>query len=115
MSKETMYNISNNDFKMVENAASEFYAIRLLKGKWKDVIFTYGAVSVSEDVENDNATLSFNWQLNDSGECEPEDLTNDEEFNNYLGALLQYIISESLENKEAKIGTADTHPKSSNT
>jgi hypothetical protein len=115
MSKETMYNISNDDYKMLENTASEFYAIKLLKGKWKDVIFTYGAVSISEDVVNDNATLSFKWNLNDSGNCEPEELTNNEKFQNYIGALLQFIISESLENKEAKIGTANTHTQPSNT
>lgn len=111
-----MYNsISDGDFTMLENASSEFYAIRLLKGKWKDVVFTYGAVSIKEDKENDRATLSFNWQLNDPADHEPEELKNEEEFNNYLGALLQYIISDSLNNKEAKIGTADTHPKSSDT
>lgn len=110
-----MYNISDDDFKIVENAASEFYSIKLLTGKWKDVIFTYGAVSVKEDKELDSATLSFNWQLNDSAECEPDDLTNNEEFQNYIGALLQYIISDSIQTKEAQIGTANAHLKSSNT
>ena len=108
-------NISDSDFTMLENTASEFYAIKLLKGKWKNVIYTYGAVSIKEDKENDTATLSFNWQLNDPGDLQPEDIEKNEEFNNYIGALLQYIISDSLNNKEAKIGTADTHPKSSNT
>ena len=110
-----MYNISDNDFKIVENAASEFYSIKLLTGKWKDVIFTYGAVSVKEDKANDIATVSFNWQLNDSAECDPEDLQKDEEFQNYLGGLLQYIITDSLQTQGAKIGTANTHIKSSNT
>tara|TARA_B100001057_G_C22663491_1_gene876891 strand:+ start:506 stop:838 length:333 start_codon:yes stop_codon:yes gene_type:complete len=110
-----MYNISDNDFKIVENAASEFYSIKLLTGKWKDVIFTYGAVSVKEDKELDSATLSFNWQLNDSAECEPDDLTNNEEFQNYIGALLQYIITDSIQTKEAQIGIANAHLKSSNT
>ena len=110
-----LYNITDDDFKIVENAASEFYSIKLLTGKWKDVIFTYGAVSVKEDKANDTATLSFNWQLNDSAECEPDDLTNNEEFQNYLGALLQYIITDSLQTKDAQIGTANTHIKSSDT
>ena len=110
-----MYNISDNDFKIVENAASEFYSIKLLTGKWKDVIFTYGVVSVKEDKANDTATVSFNWQLNDSAECDPEDLQKNEEFQNYLGGLLQYIITDSLQTQGAKIGTANTHIKSSNT
>ena len=111
-----LYNsIQDSDFTMLENASSEFYAIKLLKGKWKDVVFTYGAVSIKEDKENDTATLSFNWQLNDPADIEPEDLKKDEEFNNYLGALLQYIISDSLNKQEAKIGTANAHTESSNT
>ena len=110
-----MYNISDSDFKIVENAASEFYSIRLLNGKYKDVIFTYGAVSVKEDKANDTATLSFNWQLNDSAECDPDDLQNNEEFQNYLGALLQFIITDSLQTRNAKIGTANTHTESPDT
>ena len=111
-----LYNsIQDSDFTMLENAASEFYAIKLLKGKWKDVVFTYGAVSIKEDKELDRATLSFNWQMNDPADHEPEELKNDEEFNNYLGALLQYIITDSLQTKDAQIGTANTHIKSSDT
>ena len=109
-----LYNITDEDFQMLENPASEFYSIKLNKGKWKDVIFTYGAVSIKEDKKNDTATLSFNWNLSDPADHEPEDLKKNEDFNNYLGSLLQYIIDDSL-NKEAKIGTANAHIKSSST
>jgi len=96
---------------MVEHPGSEFYGIKIQKGKYADVIVTYGAVSVKEDPANDTAKLSFNWNLTDPGEFEPDDLLKNEEFQQYLGDLLQYIITDSLENKEAKIGTANTHTK----
>lgn len=107
-----MYNsIDSGTFTMVEHPGSEFYGIKIQKGKYADVIVTYGAVSVKEDPANDTAKLSFNWNLTDPGDFEPDELLNNEEFQHYLGDLLQYIITDSLENREAKIGTANTHTK----
>ena len=42
-------------------------------------------------------------------------IQKNEEFQNYLGGLLQYIITDSLQTQGAKIGTANTHIKSSDT
>lgn len=110
-----MYNIDSKDYILVENPASEFYSVKLKCKEWHGIIFTYGAVSVKEDKANDTATLSFNWQLQDAGNFEPEEINTSEKFQNYIGALLQHIITESLTEKEAKIGTANTHIKSSDT
>jgi len=110
-----MYNIDSKDYILVENPASEFYSVKLKCKEWHGFIFTYGAVSVKEDKANDTATLSFNWQLQDAGSFEPEEINTSEKFQNYIGALLQHIITESLTEKEAKIGTANTHIKPSDT
>ena len=69
------------------------------------------------------ATLSFNYTVKDPAEFSIEELDNDESFKNYLGAVLQYIITDSLdyakENNLSTIGigngesTTDTHTKSS--
>jgi len=110
------YNITNKDYTLVENDSGEladFYGIRLKTGKWKNVIFVYGKVSVKEDQTNDTATLSFTYTIQDPVDHDIDKLQSDPDFNNYLGALLQHIISENLENKEAQIGfktsTTDTH------
>jgi len=114
------YNITNNDFKLVENDGSgefaEFYGVRLTTGKYKNVIVIYGKVSVQE-LDTDEARLSFTYAIQDPADFDLEFLQGDEEFNNYLGAVLEFFIQDSLENKEATIGnikpTTDAYTESS--
>ena len=114
------YNISNTDYTLVENPGgelAEFYGVRIKTGKWADVIVVYGAVSIKENEDKTNAKLSFNYNIQDPADHDYEYLQKDVDFNNYLGALLQHIIMDSLENKEAKIGNKtsviDTHTEQS--
>ena len=114
------YNITNYDFKLVENDASdefaEFYGVKLITGKYKNIIVIYGKVSVQE-LDTDEARLSFTYAVQDPADFDLEFLQGDEEFNNYLGAILEFFIQDSLENKEATIGniesTTDAHTESS--
>ena len=114
------YNITNDDFKLVENDASdefaEFYGVKLITGKYKNIIVIYGKVSVQE-LDTDEARLSFTYAVQDPADFDLEFVQGDEEFNNYLGAILEFFIQDSLENKEATIGniesTTDAHTESS--
>lgn len=116
-----VYNITNEDFSLVENDGSgefaEFYGVKLITGKYKNVIVIYGKVSIKEDKENDEARLSFTYAIQDPADFDLEFLQKDEDFNNYLGAVLQFFIEDSLSKQEAKIGniksTTDTHSESS--
>ena len=92
-------------------------------GTWKDVIAVYGQVGIKEDPALDMATLTFNYTVQDPGEFSVDELDKDETFKNYLGAVLQYIITDSLdyanETNQSTIGighdesTTDTHTESS--
>jgi len=119
-----MYKITDKDYSIVQNEASEFHGVLLKTGTWKDIIVVYGQVGVKEDENLDMATLSFNFTVQDPGDnFTLDELNNDEAFKNYLGAVLQYIITDSLEYaKETNqsimgIGhgesTTDTHTESS--
>ena len=110
------YNITNKDYTLVEQEAgelSDFYGIRIKTGKWKDVVFVFGKVSIKEDTVKDMAKLSFTYNIQDPNEHDIDTLQKDPDFNDYLGALLQHIVTESLETREAQIGyktpTTDTH------
>ena len=111
------YNISDKDFVFLENENVDFYSLELKTGKWEGVSYIYGKVSVKETPELGTATLSFTYNIVDSGKFENDDLINDPEFKNYLGAVLEYVISDSLENKKAEIGhintNTDAHTESS--
>ena len=60
------------------------------------------------------ATLSFNFTVQDPADFNIDELNKDESFKNYLGSILQYIITDSLENG-GHIGesTTDTHTQPS--
>ena len=120
-----MYNITETDYKFVESEHIEFYGIKLLTGKWKDVLYIYGKVSIKESPELDIATLGFTYNIQDPGEFEPDDLINDSTFKDYIGAVLEHIMQNSLKESEknnsgviGKIGhnesNTDSHTESSN-
>ena len=111
-----MFKITDDDYSIVENPSSAFHGVKLKTGTWKDVIVVYGQVGVKESPELDIATLSFNFTIQDPAEFNINELNKDESFKNYLGSVLQYIITDSLENG-GTIGkpTTDTHTESSST
>jgi hypothetical protein len=108
--------ISTEDYQLVESNDVEFYGIKLLTGKWKDVVYIYGQVKIKESPELDIATLGFTYNIQEAGGFEEEDLINDIHFRNYIGGVLQNVIEESLDNG-AVIGhnesNTNTHIKSS--
>jgi hypothetical protein len=111
-----MYNVSEIDYSIVENDNSSFQGVKLKTGTWKNVIVIYGQVGVKEDTALDMATLSFNFTVQDPADFSVDELEKDESFKNYLGSVLQYIITDSLEHG-GHIGepTTDTHTESPST
>lgn len=91
-----MYNVSEKDYSIVENENSPLSGVLLKTGTWKDVIVVYGQVGIKEDPALDMATLTFNYTVKDPGEFSVDELDKDESFKNYLGSILQYIITVSL-------------------
>jgi hypothetical protein len=118
-----MYNVTAKDYSIVENENSPLSGVLLKTGTWKDVMVVYGQVGIKEDPNLDMATLSFNYTVQDPAEFSIEELDKDESFKNYLGAILQYIVTDSLEyakdTNQDIIGKADdksttnSHTKSS--
>ena len=109
--------ITEEDYQLVESNNVEFYGVKLLKGKWKDVLYIYGEVKIKESPELDIATLGFTYNIQDPAGFEEEELINDIHFRNYIGGVLQNIIEDSLDNG-AEIGhiqsNTDTHTQSPN-
>lgn len=107
-----MYNITDETFKLVERAEDEFYTVQLLEGPYKDVKYQYGNVRIKVDESDyeEVARLMFTWQLVEGS----DDLVDDEDFNNYIGQVLQYIIQDSLDSGNYKIGGNDDDSDSTN-
>ena len=106
-----MSEITNNDYTLVENDASfyaEFYGVKYTTGKYKNVVVVYGKVNVIEDEVNDTAKLSFTYAIQDPADYDIAELEKDEDFGEHMGNVLTHFIAESLENKEAQIGTIES-------
>ena len=49
--------------------------------------------------ELDIATLSFTYTIQDPADHDHDELCKDEYFNNYIGAVLEHIINETMDDK----------------
>lgn len=84
--------------------------IKLLKGKYKNVVYSYYKVEVA-DKENENGSLnmSFEYHVHDKANLKETDLIDNEKFQKVIGDILTGILTEhvikdnmkDLENDEA--------------
>lgn len=93
------------DYVFVENDLHiDQYSIKLLSGRWAGVIYTYGPTRLTEDKENDILTLSFVYKIERCpAGMNSQSLDEDVAFKNYIGDLLNHLLSQS----KFKIGNND--------
>ena len=90
-------------FVYVEKKDSELYSLKIVQSPYNGIIYTYGAVTIEEDVENDLARLKFNYHIEEApAPHSKKELEESDEFRNYIGD----ILAEILEDQEAQIGNA---------
>lgn len=97
-------NLNNVEIKEVEINDRPEYAIRLLKTEFDSITFKYGEVKFVENEEQENATLSFEYDIIE-GQA-PQELAK---FEKMIGDLLLNIIEQQLLNQEVvyKGGTSE--------
>lgn len=101
--------ITGSDYTFMENPMSENWAVRILTGKWKDVIYSYGKVGLAETPDG-GFTLKYNYTIIDIPEDSfgsQSELTSDKDFNNHLGDILVHILEDSIEHERFKLGKKD--------
>ena len=74
--------------------------IQLLTGPYKDVILRYTTVSIKE-MENDQAKMLFDYDLLEMGDHTETSLRKDVKFIQHIGLVLNTMILETLEEKDA--------------
>ena len=90
-------NIKNN-FMFVSQKDAKFASVMIKDGKFKDVIYNYGKVSIpEEDNLNEDGTLPFRFEYTilDNVGIPREEF--DEEFFTFIGDILVDIISDQSE------------------
>jgi len=95
-------------YKFISQDEDDWASILIQDGKFKDVIYNYGKVSIpEEDNLNDDGTLPFRFEYNiiDNVGIPREEF--DEEFFVLIGDILVDIIREQSEEDNVKYVTDD--------
>jgi len=104
--------ITDKVFDYVENDAAptaDLYSIRIRKGRFKNVIFTFGKVVFNEDKESEQLKFNFDFYANVGNSRYTADQLNDnaqnEKFKNFISEILLYVMKEQLLEHEQNIKT----------
>ncbi len=74
--------------------------IEVLTGPYKNVIFRYVRIGVSEK-ENGEAVLRFQYELLDMGSYTETSLRSDQRFTDHIGIILNHLLLEIAESEVA--------------
>jgi hypothetical protein len=102
-----MSDIKDN-YTFVSQKDEDFTSIMIKDGKFKDVIYNYGKVSIpKEDNLNEDGTLPFRFEYTivDNVGIPREEFN--EEFFTFIGDILVDIISDQSEEDDIKYATDD--------
>lgn len=80
-------------FVVVESRKSGVEAIKLTSGPYRGIIYSYGKVKFDED--GDSCKLNFEYEVHENHMEYVQ-----EEFETYIGDLLQFIIMDQLQKNE---------------
>lgn len=95
-------------YTFVSQENEDFASVMIKDGKFKDVIYNYGKVSIpKEDNINEDGTLPFRFEYTilDNVGIPREEF--DEEFFTFIGDILVDIISDQSEEDDIKYATDD--------
>jgi len=111
--KVTADDINYDDYRFVEkviHGEGETSYVQLIgETPWSGTVFQYGNLRLLAPQENDaeHATLAFSYRIIDSP-LRKESLEENTAFKNYLGAVLEHILTDALETGEYNIGSNDS-------
>jgi hypothetical protein len=80
-------------YKMVEKEDVDYYGFKISEGEYKDVVYFYGEVHLKENVDEDQATISFKFQIDKGNEqYSIEELNESSEFKTLIGDILATLL-----------------------
>ena len=104
--------ILETDYRFVEKDPNETSYVQLTgETPWNGTVFQFGNLKLltpeaGDDV--DNVTLSFSYNIIESAINEAV-LKSDRAFKNYIGAVLEHILTNAFETGEYTLGSDDSN------
>ena len=96
----------DTDVAFCERLDSDVTAIKIKSGKYKDVIYTYGKISIHENKEMGTCSLKYDFQVQEPIPADVnKNIDKEQEFQNYIGDILMTIIEEKMDDKLTKSNT----------
>jgi|TARA_B100000959_G_scaffold46846_1_gene47727 hypothetical protein len=95
MPKKNTHTAKSKRYAFAHKEGEDFSCIKILEGKFKDVIFHYGKVGFAKD-ENPDGTLPMKFDYTVRQNPGELDLDNNKEFINYIGDLLIELLDEKF-------------------
>ena len=97
-----MTNIKDT-YTFVSKKGDQWANVCITEGKFKDVIYNYGKVSINPEKENDDGSLPFRFEYNiiDNASIDREEFGED--FFTLIGDILVDIIEEQLKEKNLEL------------
>jgi hypothetical protein len=109
------HKITESDYSFAEKPDSPMYSVKLKSGGFYGVIVTYGKVSLKASEDNDIATLSFQFKVDEApAPHNIVELEKSEDFNNHLGDILSHIIQSAFDSGKYKFGSNDKQSTNNN-
>lgn len=105
-----VYNITSNDYEFVDGPDTSSYYVRLLGGAYDNTVVHYGKVTAKVNEDEETATLSFDYEMVEGEDTLKENI----EFNQRVGAILEYIIQSAFDSNEYRIGNDDDNTNATN-
>lgn len=95
------YEIYSDD-KLYENE-SHVAAFKLLKGKYKDVVFSIGAIKVGETLPDGSAKASFDVDIIQQPSKFKRDLTLDSTFSKITSDILLVVLEDAIKSADERM------------
>jgi hypothetical protein len=109
--------IKDSDFEVVDPAEEvdteledPIHEIQIkADNSYKGLKIRYGKITITPEGDEDgSATMSFDYEVTNVDDDEKSKLEKDEEFTNFAGRLLHYIVVQSFRTGEYRIGGNDS-------
>jgi hypothetical protein len=110
--------VTIDTYTFIEKKDDPNWYVKIKEGEYKDIIYKYGKIGLVEDKAEDTARLQFQFHVEKIPEnlaMTEEELNEDVEFLNILGAILTHIIEDAMDSGKYKLGNDDKSTDSEST
>ena len=98
----------------VYNDENTTAAFRILKGKYKDVVFSIGKITIGERLADGSAKANFDVNVIKHPDKFKQDLTLEDNFNKITGDILITVLEDAIESADERMNSLEQELREGN-